>query len=68
MITTSATLSVNDDMGWFQRRVQSRLGPTIVQQIHSPFDYPEQVLVYAPRIPVCVRSTRVRQQRPMPIG
>lgn len=53
VITTSATLSVNDDMGWFQRRAGaiSAGSPTIVQQIHSPFDYPEQVLVYAPRDP-----------------
>ena len=65
VITTSATLGVNDDLGWFQRRVGavSNGRPMIVQQIRSPFDYPKQVLVYTPRA-LCARSTKARPAKP----
>lgn len=51
VIATSATLSVNDDLGWFLRRTgaSATARQPIVRQIRSPFDYPAQVLVYSPR-------------------
>ena len=49
VICTSATLSVDKDLGWFGRRVGAPLdGRTIAASIGSPFDYQRQVLLYTP--------------------
>lgn len=51
VICTSATLSVNRDLGWFLRRVglQGDQPPTFsAQSIPSPFDYRNHVLLYTP--------------------
>ena len=51
VICTSATLSVNRDLGWFLRRVglQGEQPPTFsAQSIPSPFDYRNHVLLYTP--------------------
>jgi ATP-dependent DNA helicase DinG len=50
IISTSATLSVADDLGWFRRQVGAPDGaPVLARRIPSPFNYREQVLIYAPR-------------------
>jgi Rad3-related DNA helicase len=49
VICTSATLSVDNDLGWFGRRVGAPLdGPATAVSIPSPFDYQRQVLIYTP--------------------
>jgi Rad3-related DNA helicase len=50
IISTSATLSVADDLGWFRRQVGAPDGSALLaRRIASPFNYREQVLIYAPR-------------------
>lgn len=50
IISTSATLSVADDLGWFRRQVGAPAGQAVLaRNIASPFDYEKQVLIYAPR-------------------
>jgi Rad3-related DNA helicase len=50
IISTSATLSVADDLGWFRRQVGAPVdGPVLARRIASPFNYREQVLIYTPR-------------------
>ncbi|HSN74286.1 MAG TPA: helicase C-terminal domain-containing protein [Anaerolineae bacterium] len=50
IISTSATLSVADDLGWFRRQVGAPAdGPVLARRIASPFNYREQVLIYVPR-------------------
>jgi ATP-dependent DNA helicase DinG len=50
IISTSSTLSVADDLGWFRRQVGAPAGgPVLARSIASPFDYRQQVLVYVPR-------------------
>ncbi len=50
IISTSATLSVADDLGWFRRQVGAPEGGAVLaRRIPSPFNYREQVLIYAPR-------------------
>jgi ATP-dependent DNA helicase DinG len=51
VICTSATLSINRDLGWFLRRAglqEERTPPIIAQTIPSPFDYRNHVLLYTP--------------------
>ncbi len=49
VICTSATLSVDNDLGWFGRRAGAPMdGQTVAAAIGSPFDYQRQVLVYTP--------------------
>lgn len=51
VICTSATLSVDRDLGWFLRRVglPTEPAPTLsAQSIPSPFDYRNHVLLYTP--------------------
>lgn len=50
IICTSATLGVNNNLGWFQRQV-GVAGPTLdvsAATLASPFDYARQMLVYTP--------------------
>jgi ATP-dependent DNA helicase DinG len=50
IISTSATLSVADDLGWFRRQVGAPDGAAVLaRRIPSPFNYREQVLIYTPR-------------------
>lgn len=50
IISTSATLSVADDLGWFRRQVGAPEGAAVLaRRVPSPFNYREQVLIYAPR-------------------
>lgn len=50
IISTSATLSVADDLGWFRRQVGAPAGgPVLARKIASPFNYQQQVLIYTPR-------------------
>ncbi len=49
VISTSATLSVGDDLGWFRRRVGAPAHAVLMRRIASPFNYRQQVLIYAPR-------------------
>jgi len=50
IISTSATLSVADDLGWFRRQVGAPAdGPLLARRIASPFNYRQQVLIYTPR-------------------
>ncbi len=50
IISTSATLSVADDLGWFRRQVGAPAGgPLLARKIASPFNYRQQVLIYTPR-------------------
>jgi ATP-dependent DNA helicase DinG len=53
VICTSATLGVNDDLGWFRRKVglfeTEDAAPVITATIPSPFNYREQMLIYTPR-------------------
>jgi len=51
VICTSATLSINRDLGWFLRRAglqEERTPPIIAHTIPSPFDYRNHVLLYTP--------------------
>jgi ATP-dependent DNA helicase DinG len=51
VICTSATLSINRDLGWFLRRagLQGESAPAFTaQSIPSPFDYRNHVLLYTP--------------------
>jgi ATP-dependent DNA helicase DinG len=50
VISTSATLSIDGDLGWFARRVgvPQESGP-LSARISSPFDYPKNVLIYTPQ-------------------
>ncbi|MGC9347787.1 MAG: helicase C-terminal domain-containing protein [Anaerolineae bacterium] len=60
VLCTSATLSVGNDLGWFQRQVglfDSRgvdaaddgLPSVISEALSGPFDYARQMLIYTPR-------------------
>ncbi len=50
VISTSATLSVEDDLTWYERRVGlTNASNTLRDSIQSPFNYQEQVLLYTPR-------------------
>jgi Rad3-related DNA helicase len=50
IISTSATLSVADDLGWFRRQVGAPDGGAVLaRKIPSPFNYRQQVLIYTPR-------------------
>lgn len=50
IISTSATLSVADDLSWFRRQVGAPAdGPVLARKIPSPFNYRQQVLIYTPR-------------------
>ncbi len=50
IISTSATLSAGDDLGWFRRQVGAPNGRAVLaRSISSPFNYREHVLLYVPR-------------------
>lgn len=50
VISTSATLSIGDDLGWFRRQVGAPEGAAVLaRRIASPFNYRQHVLIYAPR-------------------
>ncbi len=49
VISTSATLSVEDDLTWYERRVGlASIDNTLRATIESPFDYQKQALLYTP--------------------
>ncbi len=50
VISTSATLSVEDDLTWYERRVGlASIDNTLRATIGSPFDYQKQALLYTPQ-------------------
>ena len=50
VISTSATLSIENDLAWYERRVGlTGVGDTVRATIESPFDYKEHVLLYTPQ-------------------
>ena len=55
VICTSATLSVNNDLGWFKRQIGlpsadgEGAAHVISQAIQGPFDYQRQMVLYTPR-------------------
>lgn len=50
VISTSATLSVENDLTWYERRVGlANKTNTLRDSIESPFNYREQVLLYTPQ-------------------
>ncbi|MHB1319295.1 MAG: helicase C-terminal domain-containing protein [Anaerolineae bacterium] len=55
VICTSATLSVNNDLGWFKRQIGlpssdgEGVAHVISQAIQGPFDFQRQMVLYTPR-------------------
>ncbi|MCU0520118.1 MAG: tetratricopeptide repeat protein [Anaerolineae bacterium] len=55
VVCTSATLSVNNDLGWFKRQIGlpsadgEGAAHVISQAIRGPFDYQRQMVLYTPR-------------------
>ncbi len=72
VICTSATLSVNNDLGWFKRQIGlpsngegpvglAGEGPSVLSKaIPGPFDYRRQMLLYTPRTLMPVYDERAQ--------